>query len=509
MHKQNPFGNADGSRADLKEIEYSFITDSPFGIQITKYQDELLNKRVIVGAKGSGKTVYLRKIQSILKHRYDEIKTGIYVDDIVEQNMNCTESVIAFCDFYEKTTLSEKWTQAWKIAILTSISHKVIYDQKLESYSNLEEKQAIRNFLKSGGLLFDSIFSVYQCMSAILNTFNTENKMNSFLKKTCWTEIYNIIQKVIRTFPPMYIFLDAIDIEYERAPMHWTSCQKGLFYALMAFLQDYIYGEKLHLIMSLRDNVFTALLASENSTKFSRESHIFSLSWDESSIKEFLSRKIDKLSDCYFYLSGVEKTLTSWLGIDTLTNENNEIEKIEQFILRHTRLVPRDIINICNGLAPLNEQRAINPELNASQWIKEIVLKESEKIGEELITICAKNIKINAMPINIAQYECSDIYTSDKYYAKGTSARLLEILSQYKNTPMTFNTIENMNSDANIVFGKDIHLSDILWQNGAVGFVDDNETVHFYAQKFHGATLLPRNKKRYVFRSCVNIKLHS
>ena len=84
MYRSNPFGNADGARADLKEIEYSFITDFPFSTHINRCQDELLNKRVIVGAKGSGKTVYLRKIQSILKHNLEDSKTGIYVDEIIE-----------------------------------------------------------------------------------------------------------------------------------------------------------------------------------------------------------------------------------------------------------------------------------------------------------------------------------------------------------------------------------------------------------------------------------------
>lgn len=54
MYKEYPFGNPDGARADLKEIEYSFITDLPYGQKIQNCVEDLLNKRVIVGAKGSG-----------------------------------------------------------------------------------------------------------------------------------------------------------------------------------------------------------------------------------------------------------------------------------------------------------------------------------------------------------------------------------------------------------------------------------------------------------------------
>ncbi len=509
MYRPNPFGNPDGSRADLKEIEYSFITDFPFGIQINRCQEELLNKRVIVGAKGSGKTVYLRKIQSILKHNQDETKTGIYVDELIDQNMNCTEKVIAFCDFYERDRLSEKWTQAWKVAILMSLSHKILFDPRLSAYIDDEERKAIQKHLKSAKFLFEDVVSVYQCMSSMLIVSDTVNKMNMLLNNLCWIELFNKIQKIIKKLPPIYIFLDAIDIEYEHSPLHWTSCQKGLFYAIMALLQDYTYGEKLHLIMSMRDNVFTSILKSEHATKFSKESHIFTLDWDESNIKDFLYRKIDKLDDCYFVAPNDSKTVSSWLGISEIINERNETEKIDDFIFRHTRLVPRDIINLCNELAKLHEKITNNPNINISEWVKEIVLRESEAIGDELITICAKNIRINTMHKHVAQYGCSEIYTSDKYFIEGTPAKLVGLLSKYKNLPMTFDMINCLNKTADKEFDADVHLCDILWQNGALGFVDNDGKNHFYAQKFHGETLLPKYKNQYTFRSCINVRMQN
>ena len=280
MYELNPFGNPDGARADLKEIEYSFITEFPFGVQITKCEDELLNKRVIVGAKGSGKTVYLRKIQSMLKDKQAN-KTGIYVDDQIDQNMNCTEKVIAFCDFYSMDTLSEKWTQLWKTAIYIAISHKFLFDNKLNSYMDNGDKEVVRKKLKSVNLLFESSFSVYQIVSSLLTMEDTVNKMDRLLYNTCWYELNNLLRKCMRTSPTIYMFFDAVDLEYEHAPLHWSYCQKGLFNAIMIFLQDNTFGEKLHLIMSMRDNVFTSLLKSEHATKTNKESHIFTLDWDE------------------------------------------------------------------------------------------------------------------------------------------------------------------------------------------------------------------------------------
>lgn len=508
MYKQNPFGNPDGARADLKEIEYSFITDFPFGIQMGKCGDELLNKRVIVGAKGSGKTVYLRKIQSILKNKQEENQTGIYVDEIIDQNMNCTEKVIAFCDFYQKNTLSEKWTTVWKVAILVAVAHKFLLDTRLNTYTNEDEKEQIRKLLKSTNLLFKDLFSIYQLMSSILTTENTLNKMDKMLNNICWIQLNNMLKIILKKSPAIYMFLDAVDLEYEHAPLHWLNCQKGLFYALMMFLQDNTFGEKLHLIMSLRDNVFTSILRSEHSTKFSKETHIFSLDWDEQNIKVFLKQKVNKLNDCYFLkLENEEKSITSWLGIEEIVNENNKPEKIVDFIVRHTRHVPRDIINICNELARLHVEVENNNDLEVCDWIRNIVLKESSTIGDELITICAKNIKINIVPNSAAQYEITECYTSDKYYNESTFTKLFEILEKCKVDIISFDVIKSIDTLANKTFGLNVHLSDILWQNGALAYIDDHNSTHFYAQKFHGDMLLPKKKSKYILRPCVLVRL--
>lgn len=508
MYKQNPFGNPDGARANLQEIEYSFITDFPFGVQISKCQDELLNKRVIVGAKGSGKTVYLRKIQSILKEKQEDCRTGIYVDEVIDQNMNCTERVIAFCDFYQKTTLSEKWCRSWKAAILLTLAHKFLYDPKLVPYLSQEQKSEIEKTLKPINLKFQATFSVYQFMSSILTTQNTVNKMDKLINNMCWDHLYNQIKTILRTSPEIYIFLDAIDLEYEHAPMHWLNCQKGLFYALMAFLQDSIYGEKLHLIMSLRDNVFTSILRSEHSTKFSKESHIFSLDWDERNIKEFLKQKITKLSDCYFLaLDEDNKDIVSWLGVEEIENEKEEKEKVIDFIIRHTRNVPRDIINVCNELAKLRAEVENSKDIIVGDWIRMVVLKESSSIGDELLTICAKNIKVNTIPRSVAQYELTEYYTSDEYYKESTFTKLHTILEKYKNDVITTQIIHLINEEAKNRFNVEVHLSDILWQNGALGYLSDHGKAIFYAQKFTGDTLLPQHKDQYILRSCILVRL--
>ncbi|MCM1142665.1 MAG: hypothetical protein NC453_29180 [Muribaculum sp.] len=511
MYKQNPFGNPDGARADLKEIEYSFITDFPYGVQITNFQDDLLNKRVIVGAKGSGKTVYLRKIQSILRDRAETDNTGIYVDDAINQNLNCTDSVIQFCSYFHKQVLSEKWTQLWKISIVVAVAHKFLFDAKLKNYIKEDEIESIKKLLVSMQLFLEYQCSIYDVFTTIVGISDTSYKVTSLIENRVWLQLSNKLQFILRNSPTMYIFLDSVDLEYEHAPVQWISCQKGLFYAVMDYLQRNIWGEKLHIIISLRDNVFTNILRSEHATKFTNETHIFILDWSVRNITAFLKQKIEKLDDCYF-LKAVndiaQKNIYSWLSVQEVENEFGNNEDVFDFIIRHTRNTPRDVIIICNTLSTLKKEYAndLLPQGRIAQWIKDKVLGKSAIIGSELITICAKNIMGNNITSGGTYMNSSEIL-ADEFYSRSTYTKLLELLACLKSPALSWEDLKSLENQANNSFGYDIHLVDVLWNDGIIGYVNDSQENTFYAQRFQEETLLPPKRAQYVVRSCVATKL--
>src|ERR1700744_991858 len=65
-----PFGNPDGSRADLDDLIRDFVDfggNPAYGHLATKANDSMV--RVIVGKLGAGKTVYLRRLQDFQAHQ--------------------------------------------------------------------------------------------------------------------------------------------------------------------------------------------------------------------------------------------------------------------------------------------------------------------------------------------------------------------------------------------------------------------------------------------------------
>ena len=65
-----PFGNPDGSRADIEDLISEFVDfggNPAYGHLATRANDSMV--RVIVGKLGAGKTVYLRRLQDFQAHQ--------------------------------------------------------------------------------------------------------------------------------------------------------------------------------------------------------------------------------------------------------------------------------------------------------------------------------------------------------------------------------------------------------------------------------------------------------
>ncbi len=108
-----PFGNPDGSRADIEDLISEFVDfsgDPAYGHLATRANDSMV--RVIVGKLGAGKTVYLRRLQDFQSHQ-----DSVYAD-IPQQSLPKTEVVVKACQWFSDSVLVEKWMQIWERAIM-------------------------------------------------------------------------------------------------------------------------------------------------------------------------------------------------------------------------------------------------------------------------------------------------------------------------------------------------------------------------------------------------------
>ena len=279
MYQRNAFGNPDGSRTDIEDMLNDFIEFDGFFPSLSMHYDQKI--RVIVGAKGSGKTVYLRRLNANLKQN-----ESIYLREI-EHELPSTDLVVRFSQNFLEREITEKWMYLWKFAILRCLISNILFNKDWAKEISESDKNKL---LVYEGVIFPKykvVSSIYAEARNILSEYTTANSFNKYSNLREWDEIEGVITNLLLKLPPIYFFIDSVDEEYSHAPMYWLRCQKGLFYRVMRFFRYGIYGNKLHVIISIRDNVFSSILKSEHQTRYVNEEHIKLLNWNYESIKYF------------------------------------------------------------------------------------------------------------------------------------------------------------------------------------------------------------------------------
>jgi hypothetical protein len=219
-----PFGNPDGSRADIDDLLSEFVDfggDPAYGHLATRANDSMV--RVIVGRLGAGKTVYLRRLQDFQAHQ-----DSVYAD-VPEQDLPKTEVVVKACQWFSDSVLVEKWMQIWERAIMRSLASHLLRRPELRQQIGDEQAGEIE---KSYARLLDDFRrprSIYSQVRDIINQRQSAHHLSTYLDDPLWDDLEDLLGEVVRGCKPVYFYLDAVDEEFSHAPMYWLKCQEGLF----------------------------------------------------------------------------------------------------------------------------------------------------------------------------------------------------------------------------------------------------------------------------------------
>ena len=128
--------------------------------------------------------------------------------------------------------------QIWKRAVLNSLATHILAHHDLRRYVSQEQAKSIR--YEYGFLLgeFRRPRSIYAELTDIVNGRLSGRQLTAYLDDPAWEDLEDVLAEILRTCPPIFFYLDAVDEEFSHAPMYWLQCQKGLFYQVMRFLGD-------------------------------------------------------------------------------------------------------------------------------------------------------------------------------------------------------------------------------------------------------------------------------
>jgi protein kinase-like protein len=496
-----PFGNPDGSRADIEDVLSEFVDfggDPAFGHLATRANDSMV--RVIVGKLGAGKTVYLRRLQD-----FQSRQDSVYAD-IPQQGLPKTEVVVKACQWFSDRVLVEKWMQIWQCAIMRSLASHVLRRPELRQQMRDDQAEELE---RSFGRLLDDFRrprTIYSQVRDIINQRQTAHQLSTYLDDPLWDDLEDLLGEIICRCKPIYFYLDAIDEEFSHAPMYWLKCQEGLFYQVMRLLRDHKLGGRLHIVVCIRDIVMSSVYRSEHAPRYYNEPHIRVLTWDRSSLLYLLQQKLKRLPPSLLMrrpASGAP-TIRDWLGVDGDWPGPDGDGTIEDYLLSHTRLIPRDIISLGNELNEevLRQKQAGNEGLPPAA-LQGVVQRCAKRFGDSQLAQCANQISSDLMPENAALHNYSELFTSTQAYISGVQEEVRSFVRMIGVDQFPRADLEALEEMADQHFDKATDLASVLWQNGLLGYVDETGRHRFYSmgdvEQFH----FPPEVGTYVLHPCL------
>jgi protein tyrosine kinase len=496
-----PFGNPDGSRADIEDVISEFVDfggNPAYGHLATRANDSKV--RVIVGKLGAGKTVYLRRLQDFQAHQ-----DSVYAD-LPQQSLPKTEVVVKACQWFSDRVLVEKWMQIWERAIMRSLASHVLRRPELRQQVRDEQAEELEHSYERLLEDFRRPRSIYSQVRDIINQRQTAHQLSAYLDDPLWDDLEDLLGEVIGQCKPIYFYLDALDEEFSHAPMYWLKCQEGLFYQVMRLLRDHRLGGRLHVVVCIRDIVMSSVYRSEHAPRYYNEPHIRVLTWDRGSLLYLLGQKLQRLPASLLMRRAATgpPTIRDWLGISDQWPGSDGDGTIEDYLLGHTRLIPRDIISLGNELSEevLRQKQAGHEGLPPAA-LQGVVQRCAKRFGDSQLAQCANQISSDLMPGGAALYDYSELFTSTQAYISGVQEDVRSFVRMIGVDRFSRADLLALQEVADLHFEKATDLASVLWQNGLLGYVDEIGQRRFYSmgdvEQFH----FPPEVATYVLHPCL------
>lgn len=491
-----PFGHPDGAKGDLKLLQSHFVDfsrTSMSGGLACRPDDRTV--RVLVGRKGVGKTIYLRRFQASASDEHSVFAAAREADP------PATEDVLRIGQEFHPDTVTETWQLIWRRGIQRSVVSRLLCTPILRDSIEEEVKEHLASDFSDLAPTPRTPRPVYAEVSDILRSHNTPHQLLDELNHRNWVELEHWLGVALADVAPMYLYIDAVDDHFQRAPMYWLKCQKGLFLEVMAMLEREVW-DRLHVVISIRDLVLSSVLRGEHAGRYRGSPYIRALNWEFRTIRYFLQHKIERLDDDML-LRPDRRGLEAWLGRSEIENLARGVtEPVEDYILRHTRLLPRDVVTLGNGLcAEVMEAKAAERTQLDADCLRRVVGQAARGFADEQLRVCANQIASDQVPERGGRHGSADFFVGSHEYSDGTASEIAELLEEIGCDRFDRSVVTRLAQRGREALQGYEHLVDVLWQNGLLGYDSEEprcDHAHFYAadaDSFH----LPLDKVSYVF----------
>lgn len=495
-----PFGNPDGARSSFDVVEQGFVDfagDRAYGALATRPADASV--RVIVGSLGAGKTVYMRRLSA-----YQSSERSVYADHL-QQSPPPTDTVVQASDWFGGS-LTEKWKLIWGRAILRSLTTHLLGAPSLATEVPEEVAADIRERYVHLLGSFRRPRTVYSEVVDMVASHSSGNALDRYLKDARWSELEDDLGELLAAAPPVFFYLDALDETWTNAPSYWMRCQEGLFLQVMDLLRHPRFGGRLHVCIGVRDLVMSSIFRSEHGPRYRGEEHIRILEWDRAAIEFLLLQKVSRLDSEYLMCPRVQGNgLEAWLGTHWIYNEaRGRDEALLDYLLRHTRLIPRDVITLGNALCELilREKREGRAEIRPA-LIRDVVSDCARGFGDSQIAQCAGEVVAGMMPRQAVSRGFAHAYLDNQEFVDHVADSLKAMIRRVGTDRLGPDIVGQLRNEGRTEFEQHIDVPSILWQARLLGFAPRPGQSTFYSLSSASSFSLPDGADEYLLHPCL------
>jgi hypothetical protein len=250
----------------------------------------------------------------------------------------------------------------------------------------------------------------------------------------------------------------------------------------------------------------SSVYRSEHAPRYYNEPHIRVLTWDRGSLLYLLGQKLQRLPPSLLMRRAITgpPTIRDWLGVNDDWQGPDGDATLEDYLLSHTRLIPRDIISLGNELSEevLRQKQADRAGLPVTA-LQGVVQRCAKRFGDSQLAQCANQISSDMMPQNAALHNYSELFTSTQAYISGVQEDVRSFVRMIGVDRFPRADLIALQEVADLHFEEATDLASVLWQNGLLGYVDESGRRRFYSmgdvEQFH----FPPEVSTYVLHPCL------
>jgi hypothetical protein len=449
-----PFGAPDAANEASSPSRYSTAASSVVGPKI----------RVMVGRMGAGKTRYLVELRQQLKSSggCQLTPTDFDLPSLVHVTRLAEDLAL------EPVERAEIWSKLWRRAIVRSALSHMLWEQP-GGFARLPAMPA--HLVPPNSVPH----SIYADFGRILSDHQTVTQLRVFLDDSEWETVDYCFRELLegrRT--PLCFFLDTVEEDSSHAPRYWLWCQLGLVRQVLQLAHDELLADRLRIFVAIRDQTWAELLKAAKPSMYAQHPKVLQLRWGPGAAALFLSEKIRALPPEYMLgeCTGTDPRsfLKAWLGTDRVTNGRNDGERLLLYLLRHTRLIPRDIVSVGNLLSVevLAARGRDDPNVPA-ECIVNAVAESARLSAREELQACALEVIAKRLAGAGSAADRRRI-VPDEDAASRTLEATKELLGRCGTQVVPRARLDEVDAEASARFNVEISLSELLWRRGLLGW---------------------------------------